>query len=187
MINKALQFIAAELSEYMSRNMPDAGVKPVVVNSIPDQLKKNSDPDPDVPKASAVLCILNVEEDNLSRSGAIGLSHANRQQSPNSFHAYIYCLIAVTEENYTLALDCLTMIISYFRQHPVFDVNAASGHNSGLKKIVTDAVSQNTEQIWQVWQTIGLPYLPSAVYRFRLTGEFTLPEVSAGKKHVSGS
>ena len=187
MIKPALQFIAAELTEYLIRHMPGSDVRPVVVNSIPDQLKKNQDPDPAVQKASAVLCILNVEEDNLSRSGAIGLSQANRQHSASSFHSYVYCLVAITEENYCLALDYLSTVLAFFRQHAVFDLNSSTVYNSGLKKIVSDTVSQTTEQISQVWQALGVSYMPSAVYRFRLTGEITTPEETTDIRRAIGN
>ena len=178
MINQGLQFIATELTDFLNRNMPDSHRGPVVVNSIRDQLKNNRDPNPDIQKASVVICVVNVEEDNLSRSGSIGISHLNRQPAQAALHMNVYCLVAITEENYSLSLTFLSTVIAFFRRNAVFDMHSSPVHRVGLKKIVTDAVNLNTEQIYQVWQTMGMSYMPSVLYRFRLTGEFSPQETS---------
>lgn len=179
MIDNALKFVAAEVNRYVVRKInpqQDPSItKLVVLGNITKAQENDSGPNNNNPVAGkAVLTLVNIEEDRISKSpqNYVKVNDKIEYRNPKIF-LNLYCLFAVANTTYDTALQHLSLIIQFFQYKNVLNHQnspATSEPRLDLRidKLVFDMISLNFEQVNHLWGTLGGKYLPSVLYKMRL-------------------
>ena len=187
MINDALQFITSELNTFINNNVrQENGIQPplVVTDHISRYTNTSQGHSSDQSQGAIVISLVNLEEDHFSKTGTIGLTQANRENTGSPFNnTNLYCLVAVVTGPYNRGLEYLSLIVQFFYDRPVFDpTNSHMDETMGLDKISVDRVNLNMEQNQQLWQMLGTNYRPSVLYRLKLKTD----HITSGNIHKTG-
>jgi hypothetical protein len=179
MIDNALKFVAAEVNRYVVRKInpqQDPSItKLVVLGNITRAQDNDSAPNPNNPVAGkAVLSLVNIEEDRISKSpqNFVKVNDKVEYRNPKIF-LNLYCLFAVANTSYDTALQHLSLIIQFFQHKNVLNhQNSPAASEPKLDpridKLVFDMISLNFEQVNHLWGTLGGKYLPSVLFKMRL-------------------
>ncbi len=191
MIDNALKFVAAEVNRYVVRKINPKDdptiTKLVVLGNITKAQDNDNAPNPNNPVAGkAVLSLVNIEEDRISKSpqNFVKVNDKVEYRNPKIF-LNLYCLFAVANSAYDTALQQLSLIIQFFQYKNVLthqNSPAASEPklDPRIDKLVFDLHSLNFEQVNHLWGTLGGKYLPSVLYKVRLvTIEDDTPQMQA--------
>lgn len=191
MIDNALKFVAAEVNRYVVRKInpkDDPSItKLVVLGNITKAQDNDNTPNPNNPVAGkAVLSLVNIEEDRISKSpqNFVKVNDKVEYRNPKIF-LNLYCLFAVANSSYDTALQQLSLIIQFFQYKNVLNhQNSPAASEPKLDpridKLVFDLHSLNFEQVNHLWGTLGGKYLPSVLYKVRLvTIEDDTPQMQA--------
>jgi hypothetical protein len=194
MIDNALKFVAAEVNKYVVRKInpqQDPSIfKLVVLGNITKAQDADSGPNPgsgtNPVAGKAVLTVVNIEEDRISKSphNYVKVNDKIEYRNPKIF-LNLYCLFAVANPAYDTALQYLSLIIQFFQYKNVINhQNSPAATEPRLDpridKLVFDMISLNFEQVNHLWGTLGGKYLPSVLYKVRLvTIEDDTPQMQA--------
>lgn len=191
MIDNALKFVAAEVNRYVVRKINPKDdptiTKLVVLGNITKAQDNDNTPNPNNPVAGkAVLSLVNIEEDRISKSpqNFVKVNDKVEYRNPKIF-LNLYCLFAVANSSYDTALQQLSLIIQFFQYKNVLNhQNSPAASEPKLDpridKLVFDLHSLNFEQVNHLWGTLGGKYLPSVLYKVRLvTIEDDTPQMQA--------
>ncbi|AXY73780.1 DUF4255 domain-containing protein [Paraflavitalea soli] len=191
MIDNALKFVAAEVNRYVVRKInpkDDPSItKLIVLGNITKAQDNDNAPNPNNPVAGkAVLSLVNIEEDRISKSpqNFVKVNDKVEYRNPKIF-LNLYCLFAVAHSSYDTALQQLSLIIQFFQYKNVLNhQNSPAASEPKLDpridKLVFDLHSLNFEQVNHLWGTLGGKYLPSVLYKVRLvTIEDDTPQMQA--------
>jgi len=191
MIDNALKFVAAEVNRYVVRKINPKDdptiTKLVVLGNITKAQDNDNAPNPNNPVAGkAVLSLVNIEEDRISKSpqNFVKVNDKVEYRNPKIF-LNLYCLFAVANSTYDTALQHLSLIIQFFQYKNVLNhQNSPAASEPKLDpridKLVFDLHSLNFEQVNHLWGTLGGKYLPSVLYKVRLiTIEDDTPQMQA--------
>lgn len=191
MIDNALKFVAAEVNRYVVRKINPKDdptiTKLVVLGNITKAQDNDNTPNPNNPVAGkAVLSLVNIEEDRISKSpqNFVKVNDKVEYRNPKIF-LNLYCLFAVANSSYDTALQHLSLIIQFFQYKNVLNhQNSPAASEPKLDpridKLVFDLHSLNFEQVNHLWGTLGGKYLPSVLYKVRLvTIEDDTPQMQA--------
>ncbi len=169
MIGNTMQFIAKQLNNELLRKLKlPAGQKKVIVSSIlhPDGSMAVKD------KNVIVLTLINIIEDSAAKNIKVssgGTEASSLSSSPPIFLQLDIMISAYFEETANIeGMNVLFMIIQYLQDNPLWSHHSFSGLPSGMDKINFQMVSLDFQQLYHLWSTMGVNYMPSALYRMKM-------------------
>lgn len=170
MIKEALSFLADELNKYLSVKLGSTTDPRLVLGNI----AKVGDADNNGGNSltnKAVLSLLNVEEDRISKSQENFSRLDDRVIYRNpKIHLNLYLLFAINKSDYGDALKWLSLIIQYFQHRNFFTHTSHPSLDINIDKLIMDLFTLNFEQVNHMWGVLGGKYLPSAMYKMRMVG-----------------
>ncbi|NET44164.1 Pvc16 family protein [Okeania sp. SIO2B3] len=115
--------------------------------------------------------LINLEEEYTFRSGAAyeRMPNGGRvdQKNPN-LYLNLYLLFVPYFNNYSYSLKFLSLIIKYFQSHRLFDHHNSPELHPEIEKLTMELVNLPFTEQREVWAGLGLPYLPSVIYKVRM-------------------
>jgi len=172
MIDKALLFLEKEVNNYFDARLGPSTQKWVLLGNIAKLADDGSGGGGSSDNnARAVLSLVNIEEDRVSKSPENfrrvpdGIVYKNPKLYFN-----LYALFAVTASTYTTALSTLSTIIQCFQATYVFERATNPTLDPSLEKLTLELYTLNFEQVNHLWSTLGGKYLPSVLYKVRVVG-----------------
>jgi hypothetical protein len=162
MINDTLKFLSEEVNKYLSQKLGGSTEQRILLGNVA-YLADSQNP------KSALLSLINVEEDRVSRqheSFTKTLTGINYKSPPLLVN--IYVLFSFNLSEYTESIKLLSYVFQFFQFQPVFN---AITHPELIKynidKLVVELNTVNFEQINHLWSVSGGKYLPSVMYKIR--------------------
>jgi hypothetical protein len=179
-IKDALSFLEKELKNYLSIKLNSGSEEIIKVGNIVKVL--DGDGDTSTNAARAIISIVNIEEDRLSKSpdNYRKIDDKIVYKNPKVF-LNIYLLIAAKQTDYSEALKVLSFIIQFFQHKYVFDVQNSPLLDPRIEKLVLDLHTLNFEQMNHLWGILGGKYVPSVLYKMRVVGIEEEAEDSVGE------
>lgn len=177
MIDNVLKFTASEVNKYVIRKT-DPALDPsitkwVELGNVVKVQDADANGDADSLKGKAILSLVNIEEDKISKSpnNYFRTNDTIQYKNPKVF-LNLYCLFAVSNKDYEKALAHLSLIIQFFQYHNVITHQTNPSNDPRLDpkvdKLIFDLITLNFEQLNHLWGTLGGKYLPSVLYKMRL-------------------
>lgn len=175
MIDNVLKFTAGEVNKYVIRKI-DPALDPSITKWV--ELGNvttviNGEEDAGDLKGKAILTLVNIEEDKVSKLPN-NISRKNdliEYRNPKMF-LNLYCLFSVSNKDYEKGLEQLSYIIQFFQNKNVItqkdNPSANPALDAGVDKIIFDLVTLSFEQLNHLWGILGAKYLPSVLYKMRL-------------------
>lgn len=180
MIHEALKFISDEVNRYLSLKLGSVTDPRLVLGNVA-KLSENDQGGGNNPLSNrAILTLVNIEEDRVSRSpdNYRRVGDAIQYRNPKVF-INLYCLFSVNRTNYDVSLEWLNYIIQFFQYRNVFTHGNSPLLHEKIDQLVLDMTSMNLEQLNQLWGVMGGKYYPSVLYKMRLIAiEDDTPEAS---------
>ncbi len=167
MISETLKFIAEEVNQYL--------VLKLGINTDPYLVQGNVARAMDAEASAgaglsnkAILTLVNVEEDRLSRDPhPFQRTETGIQYRRPPLHLNLYLLFSFNRTNYMDNPLWLSHVIQFFQHQPVFEKTSHPRLAPGIEKLVVELHTLNFEQINHLWSTLGGKYLPSVLYKVR--------------------
>jgi hypothetical protein len=174
MIDLALDFLWRQMNTYLRMKLDPASnddfIQLANISHLNDAEQGNGGNGNNASQ-NAFLCLVNIEEDRISKSQENFIRKENSVVYKNPrVLLNLYVLFAVNLSGYTEALKRLSLIIQFFQYRNVFDSTNSPSLNTKIEKLIADMYSLNFEQANQLWGTLGGKYLPSVLYKIRLVG-----------------
>jgi hypothetical protein len=180
MIHEALKFISDEVNRYLSLKLGSVTDPRLVLGNVA-KLSENDQGGGNNPLSNrAILTLVNIEEDRVSRSpdNYRRVGESIQYRNPKVF-INLYCLFSVNRSNYDVSLEWLNYIIQFFQYRNVFTHGNSPLLHEKIDQLVLDMTSMNLEQLNQLWGVMGGKYYPSVLYKMRLIAiEDDTPEAS---------
>lgn len=176
MIKNVLKFVCSEVNKYVIRKMEpalDPSITKWVEMGNVARLLDNDSSETDDLKGKAILTLVNIEEDRISKN-------QNNYSKKDDLIVYknpeiylnLYCLFAVTNKDYEKSLEQLSHIIQFFQyKNVITHTNSPSDNpqlDANVDKLIFDLITMNFEQLNHLWGILGAKYLPSVLYKLRL-------------------
>ncbi len=171
MINESLQFLATEINNYLNNKVPsvDINVARLVVSNI-SLAAENLPADTISPemKGKAVLSLVNVEEDRISKQQENYIKSDIKTIYKNPpVYINLYVLFAMNRKSYDESLSILGFIIQFFQQQHVFTPSTHPALDNRIQQLVVDLYSLSFEQSNHLWSILGGKYMPCVMYKIR--------------------
>lgn len=112
-----------------------------------------------------VISLINIEEDSALRN--IALTN-NFEQPIQHLNLFVLITAHFIASNYVESLGCISRIISFFHKNPVFTSRHSNFPTQSIEKFTVEFCSIDLNKMAMLWQSIGNPYLPSAVFKLQL-------------------
>ena len=169
MIKEALSFLEKELRNYLSVKLNSGSEEVIKVGNIVKIL--DGDGDTSTNAARALISIVNIEEDRLSKSPDNYRKVDDKIVYKNPrIYLNLYLLIAAKQTDYSEALKVLSFIIQFFQHKSVFDIQNSPLLEPKIERLVLDLHTLNFEQMNHLWGILGGKYVPSVLYKMRVVG-----------------
>lgn len=171
MIDKALSFLEKEVNNYFDAQLGPSTQKWVTLGNIAKMADEGSGAGGNDNNSRAVLSLVNVEEDRISKSPENfrrvqdGIIYKNPK-----IYLNLYILFSATSNTYTTSLSTLSTILQCFQANQVFESVNNPSLEPSLEKLSIELYTLNFEQINHLWSTLGGKYLPSVLYKVRVIG-----------------
>jgi hypothetical protein len=168
-IRDALNFLEKELRNYLSVKL-NAGSEDIIrIGNIVKVI--DGDGDTGTNAARAIISVVNVEEDRLSKSpdNYRKIDDKIQYKNPKIF-LNLYLLFTAKQTDYGEALKVLSFIIQFFQHKFVFDTQNSPTLDPKIERLVLDLHSLNFEQMNHLWGILGGKYLPSVLYKMKVVG-----------------
>lgn len=165
MLDVALKFIVQELNAYLlARTALNFGT--AELSAIVDDGGKWK------AKLDQLGCFLvGVDEERITKEHLPSIEYRNGQhvklQPPIKLHLNVLFFAHFT--NYDQSLKYLSHVLKFFQRYSYFTSELHPGMPEGIDRLVVELQSPTYEQLNQIWAFIGSKYLPSALYRIRMT------------------
>ena len=162
MLDKALGFIKNQLEEYLAIQTEDGDI----LNF--SNLKNSADSDLQANKINLTIVNIEEEESMAHRNPHMKTSNGIIKKNP-PVYLNIYLLFSVNfkDKFYLKGLNLLSLIISFFQQHSVFDASQYSLPDS-IAKLNFELVNMKIEHMSHFWGALGANYQPSVIYKMRM-------------------
>lgn len=165
MIDVALKFLTEELNAYLlartALSFGKASLSPVVDEA--GKWKATTD--------SLGCFLLGLEEERHTKEHLPSYTYRAGQkvqlQPPLKLNLNV--MFFAHFQNYEQALKYLSLLLTFFQRYGAFNPAQYPGMPSGLDKLIVELQSPSYEQLNQIWAFIGGKYLPSALYKIRMT------------------
>jgi hypothetical protein len=168
MLLETFQFLADELNKYLNLKGVVADPPSVVLGNIARAFDSEILPGSDPIANKAVLTLVNVEEDHVSRQqeNYVKTSVSTWYKSPPLL-LNLYMLVSVNRNNYGQSLTWLSHVLQFFQFQNVFTATTHPSLDSRILKLIVEMNSLNFEQVNHLWSTLGSKYFPSVLYKIR--------------------
>lgn len=171
MIKEALTFLEKELNNYLSVKLSTDTESPLVLGNIVRVIDNDTGSGTNNANNKAILSVVNIEEDRLSKSPDNFRKSDDKIQYKNpKIFLNLYLLFAVNKSDYGEALKVLSFIIQFFQHKFVFDVQNSPNLDPKIERLVLELHSLNFEQMNHLWGILGGKYLPSVLYKMKVVG-----------------
>lgn len=167
MISETLSFLAAELNGYLNTKLVATSDPRVKVGNVARALD-GSLTGPASLDEKAILTLVNIEEDRMSRSQETHVkvgTTAIYKRPPLLLNLYV--LFSVHKDKYDESLALLGHIIQFFQFQNTFIPLTHPNLDSRIEKLMVDLYTMNFEQVNHLWSTLGGKLLPSVLYKVR--------------------
>lgn len=99
-------------------------------------------------------------------------------------------LVARFPDDYSLALQHISDVISYFQNHRVFDQENSTDLNEKVSKLILELVTPTFAEQNEIWGALRSPYQPSSLYKIKMIifkdeAPQALPAVKQVKRKVA--
>ena len=180
MIKEALSFLEKELKNYLAAKLNSGSEEIIKVGNIAKVL--DGDGDTATNAARALISIVNIEEDRLSKSPDNYRRSDDKIVYKNpKIYLNLYLLITAKQTDYSEALKVLSFIIQFFQHKYVFDTQNSPLLDPKIERLVLDLHTLNFEQMNHLWGILGGKYVPSVLYRMRVVSIEEEAEDSIGE------
>lgn len=175
MIGDLLNNIAKEVAEYVDAQMEFSSGKKTVILTRPTDEKGEVN----IPANSVCITLLNIHEETTTRNPMIKKRVEGNKvytQAPGILLNLSIVFIANFPNDYTSELNYITKIIEFFQQKDTFTVaNTPSLKKQGaiFEQLNFKLSTTRLEDQHQVWNLLGIKYMPSVVYN---VGKITIQE-----------
>ena len=172
MIDKVLEFVRTQLNVYLQSKLSIFPTEDAIILSNISQLNEtqpNSGGDDQDPQ-NAFLCVVNIEEDRISKSPENFVRNFDGSvayKSPKVF-LNLYVLFAVNLSSYSESLKRLSYIIQFFQYQNVFTPLSSPSIPDGVDELILDLMSLSYQDLNNLWGILGSRYLPSVMYKMRM-------------------
>jgi hypothetical protein len=143
-------------------------------------------------KSSIILSIVNIEEDKILKNQTLYKNYIpssdsiERYKNPtqNLILSLLFASYNIDQSKYTEGIDKLEVVIRYFQNTRVFYWQAPNlseniPGSGSYDKLIFEMVSLKTDQLNQMWSSLGARYMPSVLYKVQMISiqsEETSPE-----------
>ena len=167
MINETIRFLTDEVNKYLAIKLDIPTTDPrLVAGNISKAFDTDSGTGTDSLTNKAIVSLINVEEDRLSKRQLPYVKTDNGVVYKNpAVHLNLYLLFAVNLQNYMDSLQLLKYIVQFFQQQYVF--NRQQYPDLAVEKIIAELYSLSFEQEKNLWGNLGGKSLPSVLYKVR--------------------
>ncbi len=163
MIFKTLSFISDELNEYFRTKFQSAEDR-VILSAIvkPDGSIAIQD------ENKIIVTLVNIQKDAVLKSLGYNIENKVSDSPQASMNIVLHVLFSANFNDYAEALKCISLVLSFFHQKSTFNRSNAPRLPDNIEKLVFEEENLNTDQLSNVWATIGAKYMPSLVYKIKL-------------------
>lgn len=169
MIFETVYFLSSEVNKYLNyESETQLGEDLLILGNASRALDDLQNNDNSL-NGKAILSIVNVEEDRLTRQQENYVKTqtlTNYKNPPLYFN--IYLLFSINKPNYGESLKLLGKIIQFFQYQNVFTPITHPCLAANIQKLIVDLYTLNFEQLNHLWSTLGGKYLPSVMYKMRM-------------------
>lgn len=168
MIYEALNFVTEELNDYFRfKQAVAANLDAWVMGNVARLFDGDSSNNTGLTN-TAILTLVNVEEDRISKSPVNYYREGDTVVYRNpAIHLNLYCLFSINR-SYEDSLKWLTLLVQFFQKRNVFDHTNSPGLDSRIEQLIFDMHTLNFEQVNHLWGTLGGKHLPSMLYKVRM-------------------
>jgi len=163
MIYEAINFISEEMNEFF-RNKLKVNEDKVIISSIVDQSGAVAIQG----ENKIVITLTNIEKEISVKSGNIAGGQSISKPPLVNINLYLLFSAYFTGNNYAEALRFISFVIAYFQSHNAFTRSSSSGLDPKIDKLIMEMADVSTEQLNNIWGTIGAKYMPSVLYKMRM-------------------
>lgn len=160
MIHTVLNSLVFSLNEFIKNELNLQ--EDMVVLTNPVDLKGTVNP-----QIENKLCLFLIqieEERTIKNSGYQAFAGMN---TPMHFNLYLMFASNFTDFNYKEGLRYISMILEFFQGSRVFDRSNIPMLSANVDKLSLEFVNLDFKELNNVWSTLGLKYLPSAVFKLK--------------------
>jgi hypothetical protein len=132
-------------------------------------------------KSSIILSIVNIEEDKILKNQTLYKNYIpssdsiERYKNPtqNLILSLLFASYNIDQSKYTEGIDKLEVVIRYFQNTRVFYWQAPNlseniPGSGSYDKLIFEMVSLKTDQLNQMWSSLGARYMPSVLYKVQM-------------------
>lgn len=193
MLADVFQLLAGNLDAYFTNG---SGVDNGLQSSVIELLRQDGDHDAiKFPLNKVTPLLINVEEEAHLRSGdrfsKISVN-GNRESVFPDVRLNLYILFVSHFQEYTDALNYLSLIVKYFQSHPVLDHQNTPGLHKDIDKLIIELKTMPISEQNEVWNALRSAYRPSLLYRVKMlvfqdAPSLTAPGDIAGVQTLTGN
>jgi hypothetical protein len=132
-------------------------------------------------KSSIILSIVYIEEDKILKNQTLYKNYIpssdsiERYKNPtqNLILSLLFASYNIDQSKYTEGIDKLEVVIRYFQNTRVFYWQAPNlseniPGSGSYDKLIFEMVSLKTDQLNQMWSSLGARYMPSVLYKVQM-------------------
>lgn len=177
MLHTALQFLTAELNDYLKLKTGYPDENRVFITNVATESGGVV-----IPDMALGMSLINIEEERVFKDQQTTvINNDGRTEHINpEIKLNLYVLISANfqdkqtdtaEDDYVEGLKQLSYVISFFQSKNVFtreNSPALAEKDPSLKRLIVELYSYSFEQLYNFWSVLGTKYLPSVLYKVRL-------------------
>ncbi|MEM9214355.1 MAG: DUF4255 domain-containing protein [Cyanobacteria bacterium P01_F01_bin.150] len=178
MIDQVLTFLKDQLNSYLKLKTGVEGFDIVFI-------QERSSKEVTFPKEAISAFLINIEEDRTFRSGAMyergreGVLSVNPTLQPH-LYLNLYVLIVANFTDYIQSLKLLSLIISCFHHHRLFNHHNSPNLSPEIEKLTLELINLPFEDQRDIWSIVGNSYLPSVLYKVGMLAFEDLDSLEVG-------
>ena len=161
MIDKVLKAIVNDCNGFLRRRYPETKEDIATLTNL-TKLDGNMN---DRSAESIICSMVNLEQDRAH----LNISTKKKSLTVPPLQMSVMVLFAANFHEYDKALKKISSVIGFFHGKQVFSPNNTPDLPNNLEKITVEMVNLSFEQLNHLWGTLGASYIPSAVFKFRMT------------------
>lgn len=169
MLNQALGAIIDRLNTFIGT------VDPEVVLGNVSMIDSSQDSSTQALNDKVVASVINIMQEKslrnrpFRRSVLVGDDEHEGVERQPEIYLNIYLLFAANKNEYSVALQRISQVISFFQRQFVFtSTDLPVLDTLEMNRLIFDLYSVDFEELNQLWSILGGKYIPSAIYKMRL-------------------
>lgn len=119
---------------------------------------------------TVLMTLINVEEERTKRAGETYVRTRDSYARLNPPIHLNFCILFAANfesKNYIEALKFTSAVVSFFQVNNVFFTQSHPELKNDMERLAAEIVTIDFHHLNGLWATVGVPYMPSVVYRFR--------------------